>query len=262
MIDVSHTRLPGGEHVAIEMATANRERIGEVTIAARFNGPETTANGGYACGALARFVDEPAEVTLRLPPPLERPLQVVRGEDGAVQALDGEALIAEAVPAQLYAFEPTVRPSFEQALEARTRHPLKGIRHPMSDCFVCGPERADGLGVTPGPFELEADVGGAPFEPDHSVAEDGIVRPEIVWGALDCSSYTPSMWRSGTVSVLGRLTAVRLREIEVGERLVTVGWPIEADGRKRHTASAILDAEGETVARARATWIELRSAKG
>ena len=53
------------------------EHIGEVTIGRRYRGPLTSGNGGYSAGRLAAFVDAPAvEVTLRLPPPLERPLQV------------------------------------------------------------------------------------------------------------------------------------------------------------------------------------------
>jgi hypothetical protein len=35
-----------------------------LVIPARFNGPPRSANGGIACGAVARFVDGPAEVAL------------------------------------------------------------------------------------------------------------------------------------------------------------------------------------------------------
>ena len=45
-----------------------------VTIDRRFRGPLRSANGGYACGLLGSRVGPAAEVTLRLPPPLERPL--------------------------------------------------------------------------------------------------------------------------------------------------------------------------------------------
>ena len=246
----------------IEEATAVAERIGEITIPGRFNGPEASANGGYACGAVARFVGEPAEVTLRTPPPLDTPLAVVGAEVDGVRLLHGDALVAEARPAELPRLDPPLRPTYEQALEARAKHPALGVRHPLSDCFVCGPERADGLHVSPGPIDAAADIGGAPFEPDETFAEDGIVRPEVVWGALDCPSYVPSMWNgrmdAGAISLLGRLTAERLREIEVGERLAVVGWPLGHEGRKRHTATAIVDADGEIVARAMATWIELR----
>jgi hypothetical protein len=239
--------------------------IGQVKLPERFNGPAASANGGYAAGAFAQFVGEPAEVTLRTPPALDRHLSVETDETGdGVRVLDGDVLVAEARPAELPALEPPLRPTFEQALEARAKHPALGIRHPLSDCFVCGPERHDGLHVSPGPIDAEADIGAAPFEPDFSVAVDGIVRPEIVWGALDCPSYVPSMWNNGqmdkgAISLLGRLTAERYREIEVGERLAVVGWPLEHDGRKRHTATAIIDAHGEIVARALATWIELRT---
>ena len=68
----------------------------EVTIERRYRGPLTSANGGYACGRLAaHVVADEVEVTLRLPPPLERPLAVER--DGElVRLLDGDALVAEA----------------------------------------------------------------------------------------------------------------------------------------------------------------------
>jgi hypothetical protein len=238
-------------------------QVGELTIPGRFNGPPTSANGGYACGAIARFVGEPAEVTLRTPPALDTPLTVVSdGEDG-VNLLDGETLVAQARPAELPRLDPPLLPSFEQALEARAAHPALGVTHPLSDCFVCGPERHDGLHVSPGPLDEAADIGAAPFEPDETVADDGIVRPEVVWGALDCPSYVPSMWNggqmnTGAISLLGRLTAERHREIEVGEQLAVVGWPLGREGRKRHTATAIVDADGEIAARAMATWIELR----
>ena len=40
-----------------------------IVIDRRFRGPAESGNGGYACGVFAR--GEEAEVTLRLPPPLE-----------------------------------------------------------------------------------------------------------------------------------------------------------------------------------------------
>ena len=50
----------------------------------RFRGPPNSANGGYVCGCLARHVAGDAEVTLRAPPPLERPLDVLTKADGAI----------------------------------------------------------------------------------------------------------------------------------------------------------------------------------
>ncbi len=64
-------------------------------IPARFNGPPGSANGGYTCGVVAGLVgDEEVSVSLRLPPPIDRPLRVVR--DGErVELRDGDALVAE-----------------------------------------------------------------------------------------------------------------------------------------------------------------------
>jgi hypothetical protein len=69
----------------------------ELTIDRRYRGPLTSANRGYACGRLAAYVDaDEVEVTLRLPPPLGRPL-AVEGDGELVQLLDGDAVVAEAV---------------------------------------------------------------------------------------------------------------------------------------------------------------------
>src|SRR5215211_3620871 len=97
------------------------ENIGEVTIGRRYRGPLNSANGGYASGRLAAFVDAPVvEVTLRLPPPLERPLPVVRDGD-RVLLLDGDAVVAEAVPAAA-GLEAAAPVSLSEAEEAETRH--------------------------------------------------------------------------------------------------------------------------------------------
>jgi hypothetical protein len=245
------------------MAEANAddlERLGEVTIPARFNGPERSANGGYACGSLARFLSEPAEVTLRKPPPLDRPMQVF-GDGECVRMQDGDVLIAEGRPVALEPLEPPVRPDPAAAEAARALHPGHGVIHPLSDCFVCGPRREDGLGASPGPLPGAESYGATPFRPDDSVAAAGVVPGEIVWAALDCTSAVPAIWASmdaGSMSLLGRLTAERLRDVHPGEDLVVVGWPLDSEGRKQHTASAVLDPDGEIVARARATWVQVQ----
>src|SRR5215204_4268078 len=53
-----------------------------LTVPAAFNGPRESGNGGYAAGALAAFVGEPAEVSLRSPVPLDRELSVVGEVEG------------------------------------------------------------------------------------------------------------------------------------------------------------------------------------
>ena len=60
-----------------------------MTIARRYRGPLDSANGGYAAGLLGARLGDAAEVTLRLPPPLERPL-AVRREGDRLLLLDGD----------------------------------------------------------------------------------------------------------------------------------------------------------------------------
>jgi len=46
--------------------------------------------------------------------------------------------------------------------------------------------------------------------------------------------------------------------VRAGEPHVVISWPIEIDGRKRHSGSALFTADGELLASARALWIELK----
>ncbi len=71
----------------------------QIVIERRFRGPPKTANGGYVCGIVAGFLGKPAEVTLRRPPPIGRPLQVERLDGGGIALRDGETVIAEGIPA-------------------------------------------------------------------------------------------------------------------------------------------------------------------
>ncbi|MEI2651387.1 MAG: hypothetical protein V9G12_04330 [Microthrixaceae bacterium] len=67
-----------------------------LTIGHRFCGPPTSGNGGWVSGSLAGFVDGPPEITLRRPPPLGIPLEVVHGDDGEVRLMDAAEVVAEA----------------------------------------------------------------------------------------------------------------------------------------------------------------------
>jgi hypothetical protein len=102
----------------------------------RFNGPPATANGGYACGVLARHVDGPAAVSLRRPVPLGTPLELERHDDGHVTLHDGATLIAEADPELPLDFEPPYLPSVEEAREAAARRP-GDWPETFDACYVC-----------------------------------------------------------------------------------------------------------------------------
>ena len=120
-------------------------------IGARFNGPDGSANGGYTCGRIAELLGGSAEVTLRLPPPLERALVVERDGDG-FRVLDGETVIAEAIRDSVELAVPDT-PSWAEAEAAGARYP-GFAQHAFPRCFVCGPERepGDGLRVFAGPL--------------------------------------------------------------------------------------------------------------
>ena len=225
----------------------------------RLNGPPRSANGGFASGAIARAMGGTARVRLSRPVPLDTPLDVRADLDGlSVRITDPEQhLVAEARRVDPFTMAPPEKPSFAEAEAARAASPLQGVRHLLSDCVVCGSERPDGLGVTPGPLLHRSDVLVAPFVPHERDATDGVVHPEAVWGALDCPSYPAASLLDRRLGLLGTLTAHRHRDVLVGERLIVVGWTIDRRGRATHTASAALDERGEVVASARAVWIEL-----
>ncbi len=231
-----------------------------MTIDRRFRGPADSGNGGYSCGLIARLLEPGlAEVTLRVPPPLERPLVAEEVGGRAAVLRDGDAVIAEAKTIDDFELNIPEPISVEQAEVARRGSPLHGA-HPFPGCFVCGPEReqGDGLGIVCGP--VGSDLVAAPWRVEPSVPAKGDeVAREIVWAALDCPSGLSGLLvpELGT-SVLGRL-AVRVHgRIEVGMTCVAIGWPVDLDGRKFHAGSAIFSGEGELLADARATWIELK----
>ena len=220
-----------------------------LTIDRRFRGPLHSGNGGYTAGRLAAFVGGPAEVTLRLPPPLDRPLTVAE-QDGRVLLLDGEALIAEARPGAPDVDVPRScdvrrgrggRDAATSASPARTS--------PSASPAAIRPD--DGLCINPGAV-AGTDLHAAPW-----IAHD--VSPAVVWAAIDCSgAYAVGGPGRGEV-VLGRMAAEIHRLPEEGERCVVVAWPLGEDGRKLYAGTALLGADGEPLALARQTWIQPRN---
>jgi hypothetical protein len=233
----------------------------QVLIESRFRGPEKSGNGGYACGILARFLEPaPVEVTLRLPPPLNRDLTIEAGGGEAVMR-DGEAIVAEAAAKGELELALPNPVGFEEAAAARKGSPLQR-NHPFPACFVCGPERCEdgGLCLTCGPIEGGEAVA-APWLVDDSLPlDDGAVAAEFVWSVLDCPGGIAGMLVPDVgVCVLGRLAARIDGRIEPGMSCVAMGWPIDREGRKLRAGSAIFSADGEPLAQGLATWIELKS---
>lgn len=210
-------------------------------IPAAFNGPPGTGNGGYCCGVFSAGVDGVAEVTLRMPPPLDVELSAV---DGSVVTGAGD-VIATVRPVPAFP-HPGAAVPLAEAVEA-SRSYAGFADHPFPSCYVCGPERADGLRIFPGPV-----AGGvaAPF------LVPATVDRETVWAALDC----PGGWSvisPGRPYVLGRMAAVVSALPAPGDECVVVGTREELDGRKAAVRTALYSPDGGLLAHARATWIAI-----
>jgi hypothetical protein len=243
----------------VEARAPQRPWVGSVRIARRWNGPRRSANGGIAAGRISQHVDaDVVTVVLNRPVPLDRPLDVFDDGRGAVQVRHGGRVIATARPGRLDESRSPDAPSFEDAVAARAAHPLVGTRHLLSDCAVCGPDRADGMHVTPGPVPGLPDLLASPWIVDTRHSRAGIADYAAVWGAMDCTSYPATALRDGILCLLGTMTAQVVRRPRVGERLVVHGWTREVHGRRYETSVAITDAAGERVARADSTWVALK----
>ena len=219
-----------------------------LVIAARFNGPAGSGNGGYTCGLVAARVGASSvSVTLRVPPPLDRPLRVERAGE-RVRVLDDDVLVAEGEPAAVELDVPPPVPPEEARLAPRGYAGF--VRHEFPTCFVCGPERrpGDGLRIFAGPVEGRDGVVAAPWAPSEA-------RPELVWAALDCpGAFAAGFGERGTM-LLGQMAAGVLALPEPGESCVVQAWPLGEDGRKLYAGTALFGAGGRPLGRARQTWI-------
>lgn len=230
-----------------------------LTIAARFRGPPTSANGGYFAGSVASLAAQTVTVRLLKPPLLDREFAVEELEGGSLRVLDGAEPVGEARPAAL---ELDVRsaPDYLEAVKASRDY--AGFRyHRFPSCFVCGTQRVrgDGMRVFAGPI-ADRGVVAAPWVPDVSLdAGDGKVRAEFMSAALDCPGYY-AVAPDDRMMLLAEFTAHLDRRVRVSESCTIVGWHIGSSGRKHEAGTALFDGEGDLVGRARALWIEPRAA--
>lgn len=246
----------------------------------RFNGPPASANGGYVAGLLAAALcerlsaadgastkacgpaDAPAavEVTLRAPPPLDEPLALQATADG-LALMRGGLLLAQACFAPLDVALPPL-PSLEQAAAAGALGRMRAARrigNSYLSCFGCGVGRDahDGLRIVPSPVDETGTVA-ADWTPHAGLADAlGYVPAPIVWAALDCPAGIAWNYRlqDAPPLVTGRMTVRIDAPVPVGEPLAVIGWPIEAEGRKLHAGTALVDARGRVLARSRQLWM-------
>jgi len=231
-----------------------------LSIPAFFNGPPDSGNGGYTCGRVAELVAaEVSEVSLRSPPPLDTPLEVVR--DGArVRVVQGDTLVAEGAPSELLVDMPDPVPLGEVEAAQEAGRGLWAKGHPFPTCVVCGPARPDGFGIVPAALPGRSGLFGAPWTPSEASDDgQGLVRSELVWAALDCPTSAPvANFGEGPAMVLASLTARLGCPLRVGEPHTILSWALGEDGRKHWSAAALYDSDGILTCASRALWIELR----
>ncbi len=234
----------------------------ELVVPRHFHGPPSSGNGGWTAGAVvARLLEHAGAapgaavtVTLRRPPPLDEPLPLDLGDDGArLGPADAPVLLAQAAaePPEALAPVPT-----EEARAARERY--AGLRsHPFPGCFVCGTDRTadDGLRIFPGRV-ADDDEGrvrvAATWTP--AAGHDPRAAYAEAWAALDCAGA----WAGDLeerLMVLGRMTARVVALPAPGVEHVVVGVARGEDGRKTFTATTLRTADGDLVGAAEQVWI-------
>ncbi|MEU3772705.1 hotdog fold domain-containing protein [Streptomyces sp. NPDC032472] len=232
-----------------------------ITVPARLCGYPGVAFGGYVAGTLAARAAAPTvRVDFRRPVPTDSPVRLAATAGGGTELTDGTALLAAAVPAEP-AVEAPPAPSWEQASAAadafRAAPPDGGV-----DCFGCGLDRTPdtGLrlhcGLVPG-----TGLVAAAWTPGPALAgADGLLPPELVWGALDCPGNAAGRLLDGRKAgaVTAALTARLLRPVPVGAGVVSYAWLLGSEGRKYRAGTALATADGELCALGEALWVEPR----
>lgn len=224
----------------------------------RFNGPPQSGNGGYSCGVLAaelQGVD--CKVRLHKPPPLDTPLIVTKISSEQVEMLHGDITIGTVWATELVLDIPQA-PTLAQARRASEGY-LCYEGHSYPSCFVCGPGRPDndGLCLFPGPVD-DWRLLACTWRPSSDLLDElGMIRPEIIWSALDCPGFYAAAGEALVPVLLGELTAQLRAPIPGDQELVVYCWPLGKEGRKLFGGVAIANQQGNVLASASSVWIEL-----
>ena len=241
----------------------------------RFRGPAVSGNGGWTAGALAGLVERAdcpdnradawptIRVALRMPPPLDTPLDVTVEDGATVASYDGKPVArAEVVDTEVATVESV---PVEEARAAEAAYP--GLAsHPFPTCFSCGTDReeGDGLRIFPGRV---ADLDGstrvaATWTPHPSTSEDWHTYVDdvrhaslaVTWAALDCVGGWAGDLTERLMVLAGMTARVDALPV-VGEEHVLVGQHRGSEGRKTFTASTLHDRDGRVVAVAEHVWV-------
>lgn len=242
--------------------------MSKFVVAEQFHGPAGRVNGGYAAGLFAEQVQGPARSVLKAGIPVEVELTFRRTDDGGVEVIDPEgAVIGLSTPISADDLPtPPPPPSLEAARRAgRYVEGESTLFHTL--CFNCGMDRVEGdaLRVYCGQLE-DAPIGhiAGPWTPNPVFAdEDGLVPMAVMWAALDCAGHFAWWAKEGrTLAMLGTMAGEVLRRPRVGETCIVTAWPLEREGRKQFSGTALFTADGELLARTHEVWVALRPREG
>ena len=222
----------------------------------QFCGPPNSGNGGYSCGLLGQFYDEPAEVMLRVPPPLEKNLTIdTRGDE--LFLMDDTGVVAQAKPTSFEVNLPDPI-SFKEAETASAKY-IGFNGHHFHTCFVCGPSRKpqDALRIFAGATHQEGVVA-APWVPyDELFNESGQLEKIYYWAAMDCPSYFAMMKDKMEVLLLGKMAAQIVTPVYKGEKIVVMAWKIGVEGRKHYAGTVLYGEDGQVKSYCSNIWIAL-----
>lgn len=230
----------------------------QIKISSRFCGPIDSANGGYTCGILSKAIEGTAEVTLKHPPPINKLMEIRQTEGNKYVLYNEDMIIAEAKPAELELVPP--QPPNIKDVELSTLKEEDITDHYFPDCFVCGPKRSpgDGLRIFPGPVKDKAYIA-AVWIPDTSLSdENGYLKNEFVWSALDCPSGWAIVIEKMRFIILGRLVVQISKKVKPNKKFIVLGWKLSEEGRKIYAGTALYSDEGQLYAKGKATWIEFK----
>ncbi len=230
----------------------------QIEISSRFGGPPNIGHGGYVAGLFAERTPGAVQVTLRMPAPLDQPLEMVDEGDDRWSLKVGDAVIANSEPTVLDLKVPAA-PSIEQARAAEPGSPSffngRGVH---GTCFGCSSARDEGdaLRILAGPTEVDGQaMVAASWSPGDTFAEpDGTVGKLWVMAALDCPGAFAFIVDEQKAGLLGRIAFEQYHSVSADTEYVVAGWQIGVDGRKLFAGTALYDDAGTVLAAAKATW--------
>lgn len=226
-------------------------------------GPDGIGQGGVTAGLLADGLsDEPVEVRLHAPAPLDVDMDVVPGdvERVLVAAPDTRIATVRGIDA-LEGVPPAV-------VDLGTARKATGaLRHlnPFGRCVVCGHRRDDSLRVWPGPLpdgrpgvatviEPPADrASAAPF-----VDGRGMLATPFVFGALDCTSgFAVLRETDGGLVITGTMQVQLVQAVPAETPVIATAQVTGRGGRTWRVGAALYAPDGDLLARAHVIWVEI-----